>query len=263
MLVAGRDVAELPAPTRGRPGCGPAEAPGSVRSRRASSRRHWTVMSVDRLSERSGRARSESCDHRAVERRGERRVAARFVPSPSRPHSTAPLIGLHSMPAALTAAPLLQDSPAIDTGTTAWMLTSTALVLLMIPGLAMFYGGLVRTKNVLGTMMHSFAAMAIAIWVAGLHLLGPTVGGVIDGTSKVLPASTPRSWRAASPSTSSRCSRASSRSSRRRSSRGPSPICASAATASSRCGAFSSTTRSRTSCGAVFTATPSISPVAP
>lgn len=48
-----------------------------------------------------------------------------------------------------------------DSGTTAWMLTSTALVLLMVPGLAMFYGGLVRTKNVLGTMMHSFAAMAI------------------------------------------------------------------------------------------------------
>ncbi len=55
----------------------------------------------------------------------------------------------------------------IDTGTTAWMLASTALVLLMVPGLAMFYGGLVRTKNVLGTMMHSFAAMAIVgvLWV--------------------------------------------------------------------------------------------------
>jgi Amt family ammonium transporter len=58
-------------------------------------------------------------------------------------------------------------SPEVDTGTTAWMLTSTALVLLMIPGLAMFYGGLVRTKNVLGTMMHSFAAMAIigVLWM--------------------------------------------------------------------------------------------------
>ncbi len=56
--------------------------------------------------------------------------------------------------------------PVIDTGTTAWMLVSTTLVLLMIPGLAMFYGGLVRTKNVLGTMMHSFAAMAIigVVW---------------------------------------------------------------------------------------------------
>ncbi|MEE9368317.1 MAG: ammonium transporter [Pontiella sp.] len=58
-------------------------------------------------------------------------------------------------------------SPEVDTGTTAWMLTSTALVLLMVPGLAMFYGGLVRTKNVLGTMMHSFAAMAIigVLWM--------------------------------------------------------------------------------------------------
>jgi Amt family ammonium transporter len=59
------------------------------------------------------------------------------------------------------------ESPQVDTGTTAWMLTSTGLVLLMVPGLAMFYGGLVRTKNVLGTMMHSFAAMAIVgvLWM--------------------------------------------------------------------------------------------------
>lgn len=55
----------------------------------------------------------------------------------------------------------------IDTGATAWMLTSTALVLLMVPGLAMFYGGLVRSKNVLGTMMHSFTAMGImsVLWI--------------------------------------------------------------------------------------------------
>ncbi len=55
----------------------------------------------------------------------------------------------------------------LDTGITAWMLTSTALVLLMVPGLAMFYGGLVRTKNVLGTMMHSFVAMGVmaVLWV--------------------------------------------------------------------------------------------------
>ncbi len=59
------------------------------------------------------------------------------------------------------------DGAVVDTGITAWMLTSTALVLLMIPGLAMFYGGLVRTKNVLGTMMHSFVAMGImaVLWV--------------------------------------------------------------------------------------------------
>jgi ammonium transporter, Amt family len=59
------------------------------------------------------------------------------------------------------------DGKAIDSGATAWMLTSTALVLLMVPGLAMFYGGLVRSKNVLGTIMHSFVAMGIisVLWV--------------------------------------------------------------------------------------------------
>jgi Amt family ammonium transporter len=72
----------------------------------------------------------------------------------------------------------------VDTGTTAWMLTSTALVLLMVPGLAMFYGGLVRTKNVLGTMMHSFVSLAIigVLWaVCGYALaFGPNaLGGFI------------------------------------------------------------------------------------
>lgn len=73
----------------------------------------------------------------------------------------------------------------IDSGATAWMLTSTALVLLMIPGLAMFYGGLVRSKNVLGTMMHSFVAMGIisVLWVIigysmcfGKNVLGGWIG---------------------------------------------------------------------------------------
>jgi len=73
----------------------------------------------------------------------------------------------------------------IDTGSTCWMLISTALVLLMIPGLAMFYGGLVRTKNVLGTMMHSYVALAIigVLWVVcgfsltfGKGILGGIVG---------------------------------------------------------------------------------------
>jgi Amt family ammonium transporter len=69
----------------------------------------------------------------------------------------------------------------VDHGITAWMLTSTALVLLMVPGLAMFYGGLVRTKNVLGTMMHSYASIAIVglLWaVCGYALsFGPNVLG--------------------------------------------------------------------------------------
>ncbi len=75
--------------------------------------------------------------------------------------------------------------PHNDSGTTAWMLTSTALVLLMVPGLAMFYGGLVRTKNVIGTMMHSFSAMAVigVLWVVvgyalsfGDNILGGFLG---------------------------------------------------------------------------------------
>jgi len=77
------------------------------------------------------------------------------------------------------------DSTPIDTGATAWMLTSTALVLLMIPGLAMFYGGLVRSKNVLGTIMHSYVAMGIisVLWVVvgysmsfGTNVLGGWFG---------------------------------------------------------------------------------------
>ena len=76
----------------------------------------------------------------------------------------------------------------VDTGITSWMLTSTALVLLMIPGLAMFYGGLVRTKNVLGTMMHSFAAMGVmaVLWVIVGYAMafGPNVLGGWFGWNK-------------------------------------------------------------------------------
>ena len=64
------------------------------------------------------------------------------------------------------------DKPKLDTGDTAWMLTSTALVLMMtIPGLALFYGGMVRKKNVLATVMQSFAVTCLIIGaVAGRRL---------------------------------------------------------------------------------------------
>ena len=82
----------------------------------------------------------------------------------------------------------VQTAPApqkIDTGDTAWMLISTALVMLMTPGLAFFYGGMVRRKNVLGTIMQSFAILCIVsvIWVLWGYTLafGPDKWGIIGG----------------------------------------------------------------------------------
>ncbi len=75
----------------------------------------------------------------------------------------------------------------IDTGDTAWLLISTALVLFMTPGLALFYGGMVRRKNVLATLMHSFAAIPLVTlqWVlVGYSLcFGTSHGGLIGGLS--------------------------------------------------------------------------------
>jgi Amt family ammonium transporter len=86
---------------------------------------------------------------------------------------------------------LAEGAPAFDTGDTAWMLASTALVLFMLPGLALFYGGMVRAKNVLSTFMHSFVAMGIVgvQWaVIGYTLsFGPDAGfGLIGDFSKTM-----------------------------------------------------------------------------
>src|SRR5262249_44899757 len=69
---------------------------------------------------------------------------------------------------ALSTGSALAAAPKIDSGDTAWMLTSSALVLLMtIPGLALFYGGMVRKKNVLATLAQSFGATCIitVLWM--------------------------------------------------------------------------------------------------
>jgi Amt family ammonium transporter len=76
--------------------------------------------------------------------------------------------------------------PQIDAGDTAWILMSAALVMLMTPGLALFYGGLVRRKNVLSTIMHSFFILGLVsvTWVLWGYSLafGPDSGlGVIGG----------------------------------------------------------------------------------
>jgi len=99
-------------------------------------------------------------------------------------------------PAAAVAAPATPAAPknvdpVLNTGDTAWMLVSSALVLFMTPGLALFYGGMVRSKNVLSTMMHSLVAMGIVgvQWVViGYSLsFGPDLGhGLLGNLSKVL-----------------------------------------------------------------------------
>ena len=78
-----------------------------------------------------------------------------------------------------------QDAaPKIDTGDTAWMLTSTALVLMMtIPGLALFYGGMVRKMNVLSAVMHSFSTCCLItiLWMIAGYSLAFTEGGAYVG----------------------------------------------------------------------------------
>lgn len=75
------------------------------------------------------------------------------------------------------------SSGRIDTGDTAFVLVSAALVMLMTPGLAMFYGGMVRRKNVLGTLMQSFVAIAVVSvqWILFGYSLsfGPDLHGII------------------------------------------------------------------------------------
>ncbi|MGW0574101.1 ammonium transporter [Streptomyces tauricus] len=94
---------------------------------------------------------------------------------------------LAAPPATSTAA---SAAASLDTGDTAWLLAATALVLLMTPGLALFYGGMVRTKSVLNMLMMSFVSIALVtvVWLAvGYSLVfgddhaDAGVGGLIGG----------------------------------------------------------------------------------
>ena len=115
------------------------------------------------------------------------------------PAATTPAAALAVTPAATApavvapaAAPAPKNvDPVLNTGDTAWMLTCAALVLLMTPGLAFFYGGMVRSKNMLSTLMHSYVAMGIVVvqWaVIGYSLaFGPDAFmGLVGNTSKML-----------------------------------------------------------------------------
>ncbi|MCU1678969.1 MAG: ammonium transporter [Frankiales bacterium] len=75
-------------------------------------------------------------------------------------------------------------APALDTGNTTWMMVATALVLLMTPGLAFFYAGMVRSKNALAMLMHNVVCMGVVsiLWVFGLYSIAFNGGG--DGIHK-------------------------------------------------------------------------------
>ncbi|MEI2513814.1 ammonium transporter [Acinetobacter soli] len=104
----------------------------------------------------------------------------------------APVTGTVEAPstASTEAAPAPAATPKMDSGDTAWILISTALVLLMtIPGLALFYGGMVRKKNVLSTMAHSFVAAAIVslVWVVIGYTLAFSPGNAfVGGLDKIM-----------------------------------------------------------------------------
>ncbi|CAN7171494.1 ammonium transporter [Caballeronia sp. LjRoot34] len=103
--------------------------------------------------------------------------------------AAAPASGASDAAPAAPTAPFSVDSSKINSGDTAWMLTSTALVLFMtIPGLALFYAGMVRKKNVLATVMQSFAICCLVtiLWTVVGYSLAFTPGNAfIGGFSRV------------------------------------------------------------------------------
>jgi Amt family ammonium transporter len=98
----------------------------------------------------------------------------------ARPALVLPLAGLVLLAGPVGAQEAAEPVAALDSGDTAWMLTSTAIVLMMtIPGLALFYGGMVRKKNVLATVMQSFAACCLIsiVWMVAGYSIAFTDGG--------------------------------------------------------------------------------------
>src|ERR1700761_3337021 len=118
-------------------------------------------------------------------------IAQDQAPAPAAPAAAAPAAAAPAAAPADAAAAAPAAAPKLDSGDTAWMLTSVALVLMMtIPGLALFYGGMVRKKNVLATIMQSFAitCLVTVLWtIIGYSLafrpgpsdaLAPYIGGL-------------------------------------------------------------------------------------
>jgi ammonium transporter, Amt family len=93
------------------------------------------------------------------------------------------LVGFSVLAVFMPAVPTSINTEGINSGDVAWMLAATALVLLMTPGLAYFYGGMINTKNIISTMLQSFIAMGVisVLWiVVGFSLaFGDSIGGFI------------------------------------------------------------------------------------
>lgn len=105
---------------------------------------------------------------------------------------------LMALPAMFAAGSAFAQDAKIDTGDTAWMLTSTAIVLMMtVPGVALFYAGMVRKKNVLATMMQSFTVCALVgvLWmVAGYSIAFGDGNAYVGDLSKLLMRSLAENW---------------------------------------------------------------------
>ncbi len=104
--------------------------------------------------------------------------------------STAPAAADAATAPAAPTEPQLIGTDKINSGDTAWMLTSTALVLMMtIPGLALFYGGMVRKKNVLATLMQSFAVTCVVTilwWLIGYSWAFTPGSAYLGGATRAL-----------------------------------------------------------------------------
>ncbi len=109
----------------------------------------------------------------------------RFIKFPNRRQWTGLLVVLMLLPGSVAHAEEVQK---INFADTAWIMVSSALVMLMLPGLALFYGGMVRRKNVLSTLMHSFVPLGVITvqWVViGYSLaFGADIGKFIGGLDK-------------------------------------------------------------------------------
>src|ERR1700740_1006010 len=119
-------------------------------------------------------------------------IAQDQAPAPAAPAAAAPAAAAAAAAPAGCVAAAAAAAPKLDSGDTAWMLTSVALVLMMtIPGLALFYGGMVRKKNVLATVVQSFAITCLVsvLWmVVGYSLAFTTGSTVLGGLSRVFMA---------------------------------------------------------------------------